>query len=84
MVLVGNKQDMEERREVTTMEGMELAKNWNARFFESSAFRRHNVDEPFFSLVDIIRNSSKDKQGRKSKKVNLKNKIRTVLGCTIS
>lgn len=36
MVLIGNKLDLEELRQVTTQEGAELAKDWAIPFFEAS------------------------------------------------
>lgn len=36
IVVVGNKCDREEAREVTTEEGRELAKSWGSPFFEAS------------------------------------------------
>lgn len=37
MVLVGNKCDLENKREVQTQQGKDLAKDWNIPFIESSA-----------------------------------------------
>jgi GTPase SAR1 family protein len=37
MVLVGNKCDLENKREVQTSEGKDLAKQWKVPFIESSA-----------------------------------------------
>eukprot|EP01087_Luapelamoeba_hula_P015822 TRINITY_DN4785_c0_g1_i1.p1 TRINITY_DN4785_c0_g1~~TRINITY_DN4785_c0_g1_i1.p1 ORF type:complete len:714 (-),score=111.98 TRINITY_DN4785_c0_g1_i1:39-2180(-) len=50
-VLVGNKSDLEEQRQVTTMEGQDLARKWNCPFLESSAKARINMEEVFFSAV---------------------------------
>jgi len=85
IVLVGNKCDMEERREVTTMEGSELAKSMNARFFEASAKNRLNVDEAFFALVRMIKQHN-EKDVEKIKKVTKQQKIKKhlqKLGCTL-
>jgi len=46
-VLVGNKADLEETREVSTSEGQELAKIFNCDFFEASAKTRTNVQERY-------------------------------------
>jgi len=51
IVLVGNKCDLEERREVMSVEGMALAKSWNCPFFESSAKTRVNVAETFHAAA---------------------------------
>lgn len=55
VVLVGNKSDLEEQREVSTQEARDLAKSWGASFIESSARNNVNVDECFFELVRSLR-----------------------------
>lgn len=50
-VLVGNKADLEDNREVSTQEGQDLAKSWGCPFFESSAKDRVNISEIFVSLA---------------------------------
>eukprot|EP00007_Cunea_sp_BSH-02190019_P006384 CAMPEP_0174236994 /NCGR_PEP_ID=MMETSP0417-20130205/6375_1 /TAXON_ID=242541 /ORGANISM="Mayorella sp, Strain BSH-02190019" /LENGTH=190 /DNA_ID=CAMNT_0015315699 /DNA_START=102 /DNA_END=674 /DNA_ORIENTATION=- len=55
MVLVGNKCDLQEERQVTSAEGQEKAKSFNCPFFESSAKTRVNVEESFYQLVREIR-----------------------------
>jgi len=55
IVLVGNKVDLEDKREVSTEEGRALAKTFNCDFFEASAKTRYNVQESFFQLVRVIR-----------------------------
>jgi len=67
MILVGNKCDLADRREVTTMEGTELAKSWGAAFLETSARTRKNVDEVFFNLVRQIRSWHERPQEKKGK-----------------
>ena len=51
MVLVGNKCDLEEHREVSTEEGIEQANYYGIPFFESSAKVRINVEEAFYEAV---------------------------------
>jgi len=44
-VLVGNKADLTQDREVSFQEGQHLAKLWGSSFFETSAKTRQNIDE---------------------------------------
>eukprot|EP00008_Paramoeba_atlantica_P011656 CAMPEP_0201482164 /NCGR_PEP_ID=MMETSP0151_2-20130828/6440_1 /ASSEMBLY_ACC=CAM_ASM_000257 /TAXON_ID=200890 /ORGANISM="Paramoeba atlantica, Strain 621/1 / CCAP 1560/9" /LENGTH=189 /DNA_ID=CAMNT_0047864719 /DNA_START=28 /DNA_END=597 /DNA_ORIENTATION=+ len=55
MMLVGNKCDLEDKREVNTQEGQELSKQYGAHFKEASAKTRVNVEESFYDLVRMIR-----------------------------
>jgi len=57
MVVVGNKSDLESERQVSSQEGQDLARNFSAPFFETSAKTRVNVEESFYSLVREIRKS---------------------------
>jgi len=53
-ILVGNKCDIEDKRQIPRSEGEALAKKMNCRFIETSAKARKNVDELFAQLVDEI------------------------------
>merc|ERR1712137_1377857 len=72
MVLVGNKCDLEEERQVTAVEGQDLAKSFGCPIYETSAKARINVEEAFYELVREIRkdNNAKNPSGntKKSKK----------------
>ena len=57
MVVVGNKSDLESERQVSSQEGQDLARNFGAPFFETSAKTRVNVEESFYHLVREIRKS---------------------------
>lgn len=53
LVIVGNKSDLEEAREVSRQRVFQLAQQWGgAPYFETSARRRINVDDIF---VDVCR-----------------------------
>jgi len=55
LVLCGNKCDLINNRVISTKEGEEKAKSFNAVFFETSAYLRINVDEIFYSIVKEIK-----------------------------
>ena len=57
MVVVGNKCDLQDERQVSTQEGMDLAKNFGCPFKEASAKTRVHVEDSFFELVREIRRS---------------------------
>ena len=50
-VLVGNKCDLSDRRDVTEEEGRELAQKFNMPFFEVSAKENTKISEPFVTLA---------------------------------
>ena len=54
MVLVGNKNDLEDKRAVTIEEGKELAEKNKMMFFETSAKTGKNVDEIFLRSAETI------------------------------
>jgi len=78
MILVGNKCDLEHERQVTTMEGQELSRNFGCPFLETSAKSRVNVEESFYQLVREIRKEVKGSSDGPSGKKTKKNK-----GCNI-
>ena len=54
MILIGNKSDLEEQREVTYDEGMEFAEKNEIKFFETSAKTEQNIEEIFSESADEI------------------------------
>lgn len=64
IVLVGNKCDLENEREVPTDEGERMAQGWRCPFFEVSAKRRVNVDNVFSEAVHQIVRQRKGGQSR--------------------
>ena len=54
MILVGNKSDLNEQREVSKEEGQELANQYGIDFFETSAKTGQNVEELFYNTAEYI------------------------------
>lgn len=72
VMLIGNKCDLEDKREVSEYEGYNLSEKFGFKFKETSAKNRINVEESFYDLVRLIRfflnkNIKKDIITRKSK-----------------
>ena len=63
-MLVGNKCDLEDQRQVQQTEGAELAKEWgeNSNFFETSAKEKINHEECFYAAVRLVRSQIKKNQ----------------------
>ncbi|EDR27906.1 rab11, putative [Entamoeba dispar SAW760] len=72
-MVIGNKCDLNQTREVQTSEGEELAKKNNAFFFETSALDGSNVEEAFMTLLKkIYDDSSKSVDGEQSSNNEIK------------
>lgn len=54
-ILVGNKNDLTDQRQVTEEEGRELADHYNIRFLETSAKESMNVEEAFTLMTKEIK-----------------------------
>jgi Ras-related protein Rap-1B len=66
LVIVGNKSDLEEDRQVSRQRVFQLAQQWgNAPYFETSARRRINVDDIFINVCrQIMENDRSRPLGR--------------------
>jgi len=54
-VLIGNKCDLVDKKVISTEQGMELAREYNMGFFETSARSGLNVNESFFHMAKLIK-----------------------------
>jgi len=76
LLLVGNKSDLEERRQVSVDEARGKADEWGVQYVETSAKTRANVDKVFFDLMRDVRgkkmSENKDKNGKGKNKKNKK------------
>lgn len=72
LLVVGNKSDLEDRRQVSAEEATAKASEWGVQYVETSAKTRANVDKVFFDLMREVRkkkmSESKDKNGPSGKK----------------
>ena len=55
IVLVGNKCDLDEKRQVTDSQIQLVLNSWNVTYLETSAKTNVNVDTSFFELINTIR-----------------------------
>ena len=69
MILVGNKQDLENERKVSYNEAKELADSWGISYIETSAKTNFNCKEAFEILAkNIIKFKNELKKNKKKKK----------------
>ena len=81
-VLVGNKYDKEEEREVTEEEGKKLAQEFNMNFYETSCLKRYNVNEFFNHLVsEILKKKERSENNDNKIVLNNENKQENKSGC---
>ena len=81
LILVGNKCDLANERQVSYEEGEKKASNYNIKFFESSAKDGTNVKEFFFYLANDIYQDEKAKGKDNKKTVQLDSKKKGKKGC---
>ncbi|KAL3866378.1 hypothetical protein ACJMK2_043681 [Sinanodonta woodiana] len=80
LVIVGNKCDLEDRRQVRTEEGMALAQRLGCKFYETSAVLRQCVDDVFHGIIRDIRHRERDELmvlEKQSKKKQRKKQIQS-------
>ncbi|XP_021235905.1 GTP-binding protein Di-Ras2 [Numida meleagris] len=78
VMLVGNKNDENQNREVDSSEGEAMAKKWKCAFMETSAKLNHNVKELFQELLNLEKRRTVSLQidGKKSKQQKRKEKLK--------
>lgn len=73
-ILVGNKSDLTERRQVGLRQAQDRAEAWRVPYVETSAKTRENVDKVFFDLMREIRARKNDAGAEKKDDPNRKRK----------
>ena len=71
-IIFGNKNDLNNKRQVQKDEGKELAKNYNFNFFETSAKDGSNVEEGFNSIATSVMDDIKSVKSKRSNSSILK------------
>ena len=71
-ILIGNKSDLEEKREIQKDEGEAFAMRNGMQFIETSAKNNTNVSEAFEALAKIMVYSSNKRNAIKNEKKNIK------------
>ena len=66
-ILIGNKCDLEDKREISFNQGKEFADTYGLKFIETSAKKNLNVNEAFETLGRELMNASEDKKIVKQK-----------------
>ncbi|CAO3626697.1 unnamed protein product [Cunninghamella blakesleeana] len=84
VVLVGNKTDLNEKREVTTEEGEKRAKELNVMFIETSAKAGQNVKNLFRNIAKNLPSGDRNSPDQKEQlqKINLSNSSTEASGCS--
>lgn len=74
IILLGNKTDLEEQRQVTLDDGAEFAKENGFDFMETSCLKNRNVADGFETLIELaLFDSLKNNPEKDTKKLELKN-----------
>ena len=75
IIIIGNKSDLEEKRQVTKEEGESKAKQLNAGFFETSALTGENLDKAFEMMATkLYQKSMLEKLEGDNTKISEKNR----------
>jgi len=79
IILVGNKTDLNDRREVSTEEGETKAHGMRALFMETSAKTGFNVKKMFTKMVNNLPNNTNDENLKKEVEIQLRDANNTVV-----
>ena len=62
IMLIGNKSDLEDKRDISKQEGEMLSKKYGIKFYETSCYNANNVELCFNSISEEIYNYLKEKE----------------------
>ena len=72
IIIIGNKCDLEDKRQITKEQGELKAKKYGADFMETSAFSGENIDKAFEKLIKEIYKKMYGKKQKEEVKVKVK------------
>lgn len=78
-ILVANKIDLADKRQVSKEEGQGRADEWKVPYIETSAKTKENVDNAFVQLMEIIQSHKKDDSKSGPKPTEKKKKKKCVI-----
>ena len=68
IMIIGNKTDLDKKREIRMEVGRDAALSKNCAFFETSALKNENIEKSFDQFIKKIYQSEKDKNTLKNKR----------------
>ena len=77
ILIVGNKSDLEDKREVTTEEVKKKAEVYKMAYCETSALKATNIEYAFKTLIKLVAEKMEDKKNKENKYGNQSNVIST-------
>lgn len=61
-ILIGNKCDLEDKRQVTYEQGQEMAEQYGMKYIETSAKSAYHVEEAFVTMTKEVINQNAEKE----------------------
>ena len=83
LILVGNKSDLQDNREVSQAEAESMANSWGVPYVETSAKTKLNVDKIYYDLLTVIQQRKASMGGQAQGQSNKGGKKKHKKKCTI-
>lgn len=74
LILVGNKADLQDSREISNEDAQALANSWGVPYIETSAKTKLNVDKVYFDLLGMVQKRKETMNQNPSSSSNKKKK----------